>query len=71
MINDDSGDLFQRWKVMKALEALQQDQETESVLIGSSVALCELSLRLRWRERLLKLAGGDGVAELRICGALC
>jgi hypothetical protein len=47
MINDDRRDLFHRWEVMKSLEALQQGQKTESVLIGLGAALCELSLPLR------------------------
>ena len=55
---------------MKSLEALQQGQKTERVLIGSGVGLCELSFRIRWRERLLELAGGSDGAESRIRGAL-
>ena len=70
MINDDRRDLFHRWEVMKSLEALQQGQKTESVLIGPGAALCELSFPLRGRKRLLQFAGGDGGAESRIRGAL-
>jgi hypothetical protein len=55
---------------MKSLEALQQGQKTESVLIGLGAALCELSLPLRGGKRLLQFAGGDGGAESRIRGAL-
>ena len=70
MINNDGGDFFQRREVMKSLEALQQGQKTERVRIASGVGLCKLSFRIRWRERLLELAGGGDGAESRICGAL-
>ena len=70
MINDNGGDFFQCWKVMKSLEALQQGQKTERVLISSGVGLRELSLRIRRRERLSEFAGCGEGAESRIRGAL-
>jgi hypothetical protein len=60
MINDNGGNIFQRWKLlMKSLGALQQSQKTERVQAGSRVGLRELLLRIRWREPLLEFAGGN------------
>ena len=39
MINYDAGDFLQRWEVVKPLEALQQDEKTEHVVIGASAGL--------------------------------
>ena len=61
---------LQRWEVVKPLEALQQDEKTERVVIGPRAGLRELSFRIRWRERLLEFVGGDDGAEARIRGAL-
>jgi len=70
MIHDDGGNFFQRWKIMKPLEALQQSQQTERVQAGWRVGLRELLLCIRWRERLLEFAGGNDGAESRIRGTL-
>ena len=50
MINYGAGDFLQRREVIKSLEALQQDEKAERVLIGASAGLRELSFRICWRE---------------------
>jgi hypothetical protein len=70
MINYDAGDFLQRREVVKPLEALQQHEKTEHVVIDASAGLRELSFRIRWRKRLLEFAGGDDGAEARIRSAL-
>ena len=70
MVNDDGGDFFQRWKIMKSLEALQQSQKAEGMRAGSRVGLRELLLRIGWRKRLLQFVSGNDGAESRIRGTL-
>ena len=64
------GDFLQRGEVVKPLEALQQDEKTERVLIGASAGSPKLSFRIRWRERLPEFAGRSYGAKARIRGAL-
>jgi hypothetical protein len=70
MVNDDGGDFFQRWKIMKLLEALQQSQKAAGMRAGSRVGLRELLLRIRWRKRLVEFVSGIDRAESRISGTL-
>jgi len=70
MINYGAGDFLQRREVIKSLEALQQDEKAERVLIGASAGLRKLSFRIRWREGLLEFVGRGYGAEARIRGAL-
>ena len=53
-VRDDCGrNLFQGRKIAKTLKTLQENHETQCVLIRSGVALCQTLLYFGWRERML------------------